>query len=123
MSHFLEMDFLRRGERIPLHGIKVGLGTAVSLYLYHTLGSRADFKGKDVVLKEAEGLPSSEFVLDTLGKLGCPTRFSGVGRFPRDGAYDVLRGVQDPRPLHHPRPLQRGGLMKDAAEELLEKFY
>ena len=33
MSHFLEMDFLRRGERIPLHGIKVGLGTMVSLYL------------------------------------------------------------------------------------------
>ena len=26
MSHFLEMDFLRRGERIPLHGVKVGLG-------------------------------------------------------------------------------------------------
>ena len=31
MSHFLEMDFLRRGERIPLHGVKVGLGTMVSL--------------------------------------------------------------------------------------------
>ena len=27
MSHFLEMDFLRRGKRIPLHGVKVGLGT------------------------------------------------------------------------------------------------
>lgn len=43
MSHFLEMDFLRRGERIPLHGVKVGLGTMVSLYLYKTLSRRPVF--------------------------------------------------------------------------------
>ena len=123
MSHFLEMDFLRRGERIPLHGIKVGLGTAVSLYLYHTLGSRADFKGKDVVLKEAEGLPSSEFVLDTLGKLGCPTRFSELG-VSRETVRTMFFEAYKIRDRFTILALyNEEGLMKDAAEELLEKFY
>ena len=49
MSHYLEMDFLRRGKRIPLHGVKVGLGTMVSLYLYHTLPRRPAFGGKQSV--------------------------------------------------------------------------
>lgn len=57
MSHYLEMDFLRRGKRIPLHGVKVGLGTMVSLYLYHTLPRRPAFGGKQSVCAEAEKLP------------------------------------------------------------------
>ncbi len=79
MSHFLEMDFLRRGERIPLHGVKVGLGTLVSLYLYHTLPRRPAFAGCEGVYAQAEKLPSVESVRATLGALGCPTRFSGLG--------------------------------------------
>ena len=79
MSHFLEMDFLRRGERIPLHGVKVGLGTMVSLYLYHTIGRRASFAGADFVAAEAEKLPKCEYVEEVLGSLGCPTRFSELG--------------------------------------------
>jgi glycerol dehydrogenase-like iron-containing ADH family enzyme len=34
-SHFLEMDFVRRGEKIPMHGIKVAIGTLVSITLYN----------------------------------------------------------------------------------------
>ena len=79
MSHFLEMDFLRRGERIPLHGVKVGLGTMVSLYLYHTIEKRAPFKGSDFVAAEAKKLPKCEYVEDVLHSLGCPTRFSELG--------------------------------------------
>lgn len=123
MSHFLEMDFLRRGKRIPLHGIKVGLGTAVSLYLYHTLGRRADFAGKDVVLREAEGLPSCEFVLDTLGKLGCPTRFSELGvseETVRTMFFEAYK-IRDRFTIL--ALYNEEGLMKDTAEELLEKFY
>ena len=79
MSHFLEMDFLRRGERIPLHGVKVGLGTMVSLYLYHTILKRATFAGSEFVAAEAEKLPKCEYVEDVLRSLGCPTRFSELG--------------------------------------------
>ena len=79
ISHYLEMDFLRRGERIPLHGVKVGLGTMVSLHLYHTVGNRAPFKGADHVASEAEKLPECEYVEGILRSLGCPTRFSELG--------------------------------------------
>ena len=79
MSHFLEMDFLRRGERIPLHGVKVGLGTMASLYLYRTITRRAPFQGADFVAAEAEKLPKCEYVEGVLRSLGCPTRFSELG--------------------------------------------
>ncbi len=79
MSHFLEMDFLRRGERIPLHGVKVGLGTAVSLYLYRTLSARAPFEGCEAVYEVAKRLPSEEWEREILRTFGCPTRFSELG--------------------------------------------
>lgn len=79
ISHFLEMDFLKRGKRIPLHGVKVGLGTAVSLYLYHTLRTRPPFAGCEGVYAEADRLPSVEKVQGILGALGCPVRFSELG--------------------------------------------
>ncbi len=79
ISHFLETDFLRRGERIPLHGIKVGLGTLVSLYLYHTLSRRPPFAGCEKVYAEAEKLPGVERVRGILSSLGCPVRFSEIG--------------------------------------------
>ncbi len=79
ISHFLEMDFLRRGEKIPLHGIKVGLGTLVSLYLYHTLSRRPAFRGCEKVYAAAEGLPSVGRIRESLSSLGCPVRFSEIG--------------------------------------------
>lgn len=49
MSHYLEMDFLRRGKPIPLHGVKVGLGTLVSLHLYKRVAALAqEFAGKEI---------------------------------------------------------------------------
>ena len=123
MSHFLEMDFLRRGKRIPLHGIKVGLGTAVSLYLYHTLERRRDFKGKEIVLKEAEGLPESEFVLSTLGRLGCPTRFSELGVSPETVRTMFFEAYKIRDRFTILALYNEEGLMKDTADELMEKFY
>lgn len=123
MSHFLEMDFLRRGKPIPLHGVKVGLGTMVSLYLYHTLKDRPDFEKKELVIKEAEKLPSPERVKETLGAFGCPVRFSDL-----DVSADTVR-----RMLFEAYKIRdrftiltlycTRGFMDKAADEIMEIFY
>ncbi len=123
MSHFLEMDFLRRGERIPLHGVKVGLGTAVSLYLYHTLKDRAPFEGCEKVYAEAEKLPQSEDVLKILGALGCPVRFSELG-VSRETVRRMFFEAYKIRDRYTILTLYcTNGLMERTADELLEKFY
>lgn len=123
MSHFLEMDFLSRGERIPLHGIKVGLGTAVSLWLYHNLARFPAFEGCERVYAEAEKLPSSEKVLEILGGLGCPTRFSELG-VSRETVRRMLFEAYRIRDRFTILTLYcTRGFMESAADEILEKFY
>ena len=79
-SHFLEMDFVRRGEKIPMHGIKVAIGTLVSVTLYNYLrDNKVSFNGAQEVYKLVEELPSVESLQAMLEKMGCPTRFSQIG--------------------------------------------
>lgn len=79
-SHFLEMDFVRRGEKIPMHGIKVAIGTLVSITLYNYLkNNEVKFKGAEEVYKLAEKLPTVESLQLMMEKMGCPTRFSQLG--------------------------------------------
>ena len=124
MSHFLEMDFLRRGLPIPLHGIKVGLGTMVSLRMYHRLEEiSAEFPGKEIVVREAKELPLHTYVHDILASLGCPTRFSQID-VSKDTVRDMLYNCYKIRDrftimtLYH-----QYGLMADAEDELIELFY
>ena len=124
MSHYLEMDFLRRGERIPLHGVKVGLGTMVSLYLYHTLSRRPAFAGCERVYAEAEKLPASEDVESTLRRLSCPVRFSQLG-IPRETVKKMFFEAYKIRDRFTILTLYNtfGLMTDDVAEELLERFY
>jgi glycerol-1-phosphate dehydrogenase [NAD(P)+] len=79
-SHFLEMDFAKRGERIPAHGIKVAIGTLVSLELYQYIkNNKVQFKGSEEVYAIVEKLPSIETVKGMLVEMGCPVRFSEIG--------------------------------------------
>ena len=79
-SHFLEVDFVRRGEKIPLHGVKVAVGTLVSLELYNYLkDNKVEFNGAEKVYEIVKELPSIELVKSMLEQMGCPTRFSEVG--------------------------------------------
>ena len=79
-SHFLEMDFVRRGERVPLHGLKVAIGTLVSIELYNYIkDNKIEFKGAEGVYELAKNLPSVEKVRGMLERMGCPTRFSKIG--------------------------------------------
>ena len=79
-SHFLEMDFVRRGERVPLHGLKVAIGTLVSIELYNYLKTeKVSFKGAEEVYKLVDELPSVEKMKGMLERMGCPTKFSALG--------------------------------------------
>ncbi|MBE7067745.1 MAG: sn-glycerol-1-phosphate dehydrogenase [Clostridiales bacterium] len=79
-SHFLEMDFVRRGEKIPLHGVKVAIGTMVSITLYKFLKEeKIQFKGAEEVYKLADELPSVESIKTMLERMGCPVKFSQIG--------------------------------------------
>lgn len=79
-SHFLEMDFVRRGEKIPMHGIKVAIGTLVSIELYNYLKDNAiPFNGAREVYRLVEELPKVETIKSMLERMGCPTRFSEIG--------------------------------------------
>ena len=124
MSHFLEMDFIARGERIPLHGIKVGLGTMVSLYLYHTLKERPAFEGCEKVYQEAQKLPPYKYVEKLLASLNCPTRFSEIG-ISRETMRSMLFEAYKIREYRY-TILQlycKNGFMEAAIDELIEKFY
>lgn len=79
-SHFLEMDFVRRGEKIPMHGIKVAIGTLVSIEIYNYIkDNRIKFNGAEEVYKLVDELPSVSAIEDMLKKMGCPTKFSQIG--------------------------------------------
>ncbi len=88
MSHFLEMDFLRRGKPVPLHGIKVGLGTLVSLHLYKRIAAlQEEFAGKAQAAALAVPLPSPEF----------------PPRNPREAPWPVVpRPPKQPKHPKHP---------------------
>ncbi len=123
MSHFLEMDFLRRGERIPLHGVKVGLGTMVSLYLYHTLSRRPAFEGCERVYAAAERLPQPEYVASVLQSFGCPARFSQLG-VGKDTVRRMLFEAYRLRDRFTVLTLYcTRGWMERAADEVLERYY
>ena len=80
MSHFLEMDFARRGDRIPPHGIKVAIGTLCSIEIYNYIkDNKLKFNGCERVYEYAGELPEAEKVMEMLEKMGSPTRFSKIG--------------------------------------------
>ncbi len=80
ISHYLEMDFVKRGERVPLHGIKVAIGCLISICIYKYIESeKIYFHGAEKVYDLAKALPSEEQVREMLVKMGCPVRFSQIG--------------------------------------------
>ena len=79
-SHFIEMDFVRRGERIPMHGLKVAIGTLVSLEIYNYIkNSGIEIPERESVYKIIDELPKIGTVKNMLEKMGCPTRYSALG--------------------------------------------
>lgn len=80
MSHFLEMDFIKRGEKVPLHGVKVAIGALISIELYNFIkNSGIEIENKKEIYEIIDALPPVERVENMLKEMGCPTKFSEIG--------------------------------------------
>lgn len=80
ISHFLEMDFVSRGETVPPHGVKVAIGTLISIEIYNYLkNNKIKFEHCEEVYKLCDYLPDAEYLKAMLEKIGCPVRFSEIG--------------------------------------------
>lgn len=77
ISHYLEMDFNNRGLVIPPHGVKVAMGTLVSIDLYNNL-LHTNFSFTEKLKEYIEKLPSTEKLEKMLNNIGCPTHFSDI---------------------------------------------
>ncbi len=123
-SHFLEMDFARRGEKIPMHGIKVAIGTLVSIELYNYIkDNEISFNGDKEVYKLAKALPSVEKIKAMLVKMGCPTRFSQIG-VRRETMEDMIENAYKVRDRYTVLTLVNElGLTSSVKPILMEKYY
>ncbi len=123
-SHFLEMDFVRRNEKIPMHGIKVAIGTLVSITLYNYLkDNKIQFNGAEKVYMLVEKLPSVEALEAMLQKMGCPTRFSQIG-VREETVISMLESAYTVRDRYTVLTLIHDlGLTEDVKPLILERFF
>lgn len=124
ISHYLEMDFVRRGERVPLHGIKVAIGTLISLELYNYLKvNKVQFNGAEKVYALVDELPKVEEIREMLVKMGCPVRFSeiGVRKEVMEGAIEKAYTVRDRYTVL--TLVNELGLTDKVKPILMEKYY
>ena len=79
ISHYLEMNFIKNNLPIPLHGLKVGLGTLIAIELYRSLDLSWFEKEKhQSITKIISELPESEEIAELLKVFNAPTRFSEI---------------------------------------------
>jgi glycerol-1-phosphate dehydrogenase [NAD(P)+] len=123
-SHFLEMDFVRRGLPIPAHGVKVGLGTLISLELYHYLSmAKVPCRACEKVWALADTLPSPDDVRRLLAGVGCPVRFRDIG-VTREQMRQMLAEAHTVRDRYTVLTLYAElGLTERLAEPLIDKYY
>lgn len=123
-SHFLEMDFVRRGERVPLHGIKVAIGTLVSITLYKYLkDNKVAFQGAEEVYKLSDELPSVDTIRNMLIKMGCPVRFSEIG-VRKETMEEMIEKAYTVRDRYTVLTLMHDlGLTEQVKPVLMKEFY
>lgn len=123
-SHFLEMDFVRRGERIPLHGLKVAIGTLVSIELYQFIAqNKISFTGAEKVYELANALPCVEKIREMLLKMGCPVRFSQIG-VRKETMEEMLEKAYTVRDRYTVLTLAHElGIVEQVKPILMEKYF
>ena len=124
ISHYLEMDFVRRGERVPLHGLKVAIGTLISMEIYHYIkNNRIAFDGAQRVYALVDKLPPIDKVKAMLEKMGCPVRFSELG-VPRETMERTIENAYTVRNRYTVLTLAHElGLTEKLKPILMEKYY
>lgn len=100
ISHYLEMWFIAQKKHVPLHGLKVGLGTLVSAYLYHALErDGVTFSGDKETYEAAKSIPSLKELCAALQKFGSPIRFSNLG-ISRELFRETMKRAHTVRPRY-----------------------
>lgn len=124
ISHFLEMDFVRRGKPIPPHGIKVAIGTLIAAEMYNYLKDNAvAFNGAQEVYRLIERLPSVAAMQERLVKMGCPVRFSEIG-VPRETMEAAIENAYTVRNRYTVLTLVHElGLTPKIKPVIMEKYY
>ena len=124
ISHFLEMDFARRGEKIPLHGIKVALGTLCSIEIYNYIkDNKLQFNGCEKVYGYIEELPTVDKVKSMLVKMGCPVRFSEIG-VRKETFYEMIEKAYTVRDRYTVLTLSHElGITEKLKPILVEKYF
>lgn len=124
MSHFLEMDFVRRGERVPLHGVKVAIGTLISIDLYGFIAKcDLDLPYKKEIGELASTLPKVEDVKAMLQGMGCPTKFSDIG-VRRETMEDMLERAYTVRDRYTILTYyHENDLMKYVKDDIMRKYF
>jgi glycerol-1-phosphate dehydrogenase [NAD(P)+] len=101
LSHYWEMEFLRRGRRQILHGAKVGVACAQISELYHQLAEVSPNlfpeEHRQTLLKEIAEIPDGQTIRALLSKVGGPTTPEDLG-IDEELLQSSLRGA------HHIRP-------------------
>lgn len=123
-SHYLEMEFIKKHEPIPPHGIKVALGTMLVLDIYkYLLDNNIQFKGSDDVYSLARKLPSSERIKEMLIGMGCPIRYRDIN-VDKDMLEGMLFNAHTVRDRFTVLSLVNElNLMKDLKDMLIERYY
>lgn len=124
ISHYLEMWFVAQKKRVPLHGIKVGLGTLVSAYLYKALEKDGvEFRGDEETYKVSKMIPDVKDLQEKLKKLGAPVRFSEL-EIDRELFRETIMQAHKVRPRYTILTLiDELGLTKKYLPKLESEFY
>lgn len=88
LSHYWEMEFLKRGNRALLHGAKVGVACAEISGLYHNAAERSMFPGeepevlrqhREQILQWLAEVPNEEQIRSLLVQAGGPSSRQELG--------------------------------------------
>lgn len=123
-SHWLEMDFVKKGLPVPLHGIKVGLGTLVCITLYRWIKeNNVEFVNSDRVYEEVDKLPKEEEIIDILKRLNTPTKYREIG-VSEELLAEMLMNAYTVRERYTILSLcKEFDIMKDAVPMLVKKYW
>lgn len=121
-SHFLEMDFVARGERVPLHGVKVAIGALISIELYNYVITQ-DIPHREEITKIVKKLPPVSEVKKMLEEMGCPTKFSEVG-VRREVMEKMLYNAHTVRDRYTILTfINENGLMDGIKDTIMDKYF
>ena len=125
-SHYLEMYFVSIDKPIPSHGLKVALGTLVSIELYNHLKETTFLKNhpkRKEIIKLIDALPKTQDLLKMYKEMGCYTRFRELN-IPKDVFTSMIYNAYKVRNRYTILTLYHNESLYDSIiDKLVEKYY